>query len=200
MINDKRQRTYDKRERTFDFRPSTFDFKPKKNEKTSIDNNISVAISLVPKHQGGEPQSRHRVYSPTAVRQRDDRPADGNSYEPRHRVRRPPTNRIPLQAKNRHLASLSYRHDMHHNSRKQVDRKGRKTTMSDDWVGGSGGGSGRQNNSKKRTPVMKKNIFLSTKRKFYAKYQKDCVYLQFQTEKLTYNNILICKEIQLFLI
>ena len=30
--------------------------------------------NLVPKHQRGEPQSRHRVYSPTAVRQRDDRP------------------------------------------------------------------------------------------------------------------------------
>ena len=124
MINDKRQRTYDKRQKTKDFRPSTFDFKPKKNEKTSIDNNISVAISLVPKHQGGEPQSRHRVYSPTAIRQRDDRPADGNSYEPRHCVHRPPKNRIPLPPAYRHPPSLPHRYHKHlHNHTAGTARK-----------------------------------------------------------------------------
>ena len=47
---------------------------------------ISIG-NLVPKHQRGEPQSRHRIYSPTAVRQRDDRPLYHHRNQRRHSIR-----------------------------------------------------------------------------------------------------------------
>ena len=69
------------------FIESNFDFEKKKNEKTSIYNNSIISIgNLVPKHQRGEPQSRHRIYSPTAVRQRVRRPSMYSNISPRHCV------------------------------------------------------------------------------------------------------------------